>query len=121
MEKAYSLENVRALIGKTIEVVFDRPLGSKHPKFEMIYPINYGYYPEMIAPDGDALDVYLLFEKTSLKTTIAKCVAIIHRLDDNEDKLVLVPVENENKITEALIRKETDFQEKYYKSVILFD
>ena len=47
-------------IGKTIDIKIDRPLGSKHPKHEFIYPINYGYVPNTVSGDGEELDAYLL-------------------------------------------------------------
>jgi inorganic pyrophosphatase len=41
------------MIGKVVTVIVDRPLGSAHPKYpSLIYPVNYGYVSDMIAPDG---------------------------------------------------------------------
>ncbi len=40
-------------LGQEFAVTVDRPLGSKHPKFEnLIYPVNYGFIEGIIAPDG---------------------------------------------------------------------
>ncbi len=43
-----------SVIGKTVTVTVDRPLGSYHPEHrDMYYPINYGYVEGIIAPDGE--------------------------------------------------------------------
>jgi len=34
-------------LGKEIEVIIDRPLGSKHPKHGFKYETNYGYIPQI--------------------------------------------------------------------------
>lgn len=49
-------------LGKPIKVKMDRPSGSKHPNFELIYPVNYGYSEGTIAGDGEEIDVYVLGE-----------------------------------------------------------
>lgn len=76
---------------KTLEVKIDRPFGSKHPKHGFIYPVNYGYVPNTISGDGEELDCYVLGVFEPLETFRGKCIAIIHRLDDNDDKLIIVP------------------------------
>lgn len=30
-------------LGELIKTKIDRPLGSKHPKHDFIYPVNYGF------------------------------------------------------------------------------
>lgn len=47
-------------LGKEVEVVIDRPLGGKHPKWGFVYPVNYGYIENTKAPDGEEIDVYVL-------------------------------------------------------------
>ena len=46
-----------------------------------------------------------------------KCIAVIHRTNDNDDKLIVVP-EGKN-YTDGEIRKLTDFQEQYFESEII--
>lgn len=46
-----------------------------------------------------------------------RCIAVIHRLDDDDDKLVLVPDGKE--YTDDQIRALTEFQERFFQSVIL--
>ena len=48
------MENVISVLGKKVHVIIDRPLGSTHPTFpNLIYPLNYGYVPVILAPDGE--------------------------------------------------------------------
>ena len=47
-------------LNKIVKAKIDRPLGSKHPKYNYIYPINYGYIPNTISGDGEELDCYIL-------------------------------------------------------------
>ena len=104
-------------IGKIVDVIIDRPLNSKHPKHELIYLLNYGYVKGTLAPDGEEIDAYVLGVSKPIKKFRGKCIAIIHRLDDEDDKLVIVP-ENIT-YTDEKIKKLTNFQEKYYTSIIL--
>ena len=55
------------------------------------YPINYGYIPGVIGGDGEELDVYLLGVNTPVDSFVGKVIAIVHRENDIEDKLVAVP------------------------------
>ncbi len=38
--------NAKEFIGKDVEIVIDRALGTKHPKHGFIYTVNYGYVPK---------------------------------------------------------------------------
>ena len=55
-----SQELAKNFLGKEIKIIIDRLLGSKHPKYDFIYEVNYGYIQGVIAPDGEELDAYLL-------------------------------------------------------------
>ena len=59
--------NNKEYLGKIIKVVIDRPIGSKHPKYDLIYPINYGYVPNTISGDNEELDCYVLGVNKPLK------------------------------------------------------
>ncbi len=103
-------------LGKSVEVIVDRPLSSKHPKYGFEYPLNYGYLPNTLSGDGMEIDAYILKEGKVLSRFFGKIVAIIHRQDDLEDKLIVIA---ENKtITDKEILAAIEFQEKYFDSVI---
>lgn len=104
-------------LNQQVTVQVDRPLGSKHPKWGYTYPINYGFVPNTKAPDGEELDAYILGILKPLKKFTGICIAIIHRTDDEDDKLVIVP-ENK-KYSGEEIRALTEFQEKYFNSEII--
>lgn len=105
-------------LNKIIEAKIDRPIGSSHLKYpDHIYLVNYGYIPNTVSGDGKELDCYVLGEYKPLSEFKGKCIAIIHRLNDDDDKLILAP-ENKN-FTNAEIRLLTDFQEMFYKSEII--
>jgi inorganic pyrophosphatase len=112
-----SLQIAKKYLGKKVKVVFDRPLGSKHPKHGFVYEVNYGYLPGVKAPDREDLDAYYLGTNQPLKEAEGVCVAIIHRENDDDDKLVVVPEGKE--VSDEEIRKSTAFQEKYFKSQII--
>ncbi len=104
-------------IGKRVTVHMDRPLGSRHPQFGFRYPVNYGYVPGTKAPDGEELDAYVLGVDRPVPEFTGTCIAVIHRLDDDDDKLVVVP--EGIQLSDARIRTLTHFQESYFKSIII--
>ena len=105
-------------IGKTVKVIIDRPMYSKHPEYEeSTYPINYGYVPNTISGDGKELDCFILGVDEPLNEFEGKCIAVIHRTNDNDDKLIVVPEGKE--ISDEEIRKLTYFQEQYFESEII--
>lgn len=101
-------------INKIVTVVSDRPMGSCHPIHKnIVYPVNYGYIPNIMANDGEEQDVYILGVNTSLKEFTGKVISIIHRKNDIEDKLVVVP---ENIVlSKAEILQSVYFQEQFFE------
>lgn len=104
-------------LGKVLTIKIDRPLGSKHPKHGFIYPVNYGYVPNTVSGDGEELDCYVLGVFEPLEKFTGKCIAIIHRTNDNDDKLIIVP--DGKRYTKEQIQALTEFQEQYFKSEII--
>lgn len=104
-------------LGKNVSIVIDRKLGTKHPKHGFIYMVNYGYVPNTISGDGEELDAYLLGVFEPVDEFIGKVIAIIHRTNDDDDKLVVVP--DDRKYSDDTIRALTEFQEQYFESVII--
>jgi len=111
------ISNATDFIGKNVEVIIDRQLGSKHPKWGFVYDLNYGYIENTLSPDGEELDAYLIDKDKPVKRGTGKVIAVIHRTNDNDDKLV-VSIDG-NDIDDDIIRKLTDFQEKFFKSEII--
>jgi inorganic pyrophosphatase len=116
-QESKSLNLVKELLGKEVNIVIDRPIGTKHPKYEFIYEVNYGYIDGVEAPDGEYLDAYYLGTDKPLKEAKGVAKAILHRLDDDDDKLIVMPkeIDIENDEIERLIA----FQEKWFKHKII--
>lgn len=108
----------RSYLGKTVEILMDRPLAYVHEKekYTLTYPINYGFIPDVIGGDGEELDVYLLGVDEPVSKYTAKIIGIVHRENDTEDKLVAAP--EGMSFTKEEIAEQVDFQEKYYDSFI---
>ena len=104
-------------LGKIVKIKVDRPLGSKHPKHSFIYPVNYGYVPNTISGDGEELDAYILGAFEPLDEFTGKCIAIIHRTNDDDDKLIVVP--EDKTYSDAEIMALTEFQERFFTSIII--
>lgn len=106
------------MLGKIVKVVVDRPLGSCHPNHkDMIYSVNYGYIEGIIAPDGEEQDAYILGIDQPINEYTGKIIAIVHRLDDIEDKWIVAP-EDVNFTKEEII-KQIEFQEQFFKYEII--
>ena len=104
-------------LGKNVSIVIDRKLGTKHPKHGFIYMVNYGYVPNTVSGDGEELDAYLLGVFEPIEEFFGKVIAVIHRTNDDDDKLVVVP--NDREYSDEAIRALTEFQEQYFESVII--
>ena len=111
-----SFKLAKTFIGKEVEVFIDRPLGSKHPKHGFLYEVNYGYIENVIAPDGEGLDAYYLGVNEPLEKAKGKVIAIIHRADNDDDKLVVVP--EGVTMSDKEILEQVYFQEKWFQSSV---
>lgn len=112
-----SVKLMSTYLGKKVNVVMDRKMGSKHPNHGFVYPINYGYIPNTISGDGEEIDAYIIGEFQPLEIFDGYVVAIIHRKNDNEDKLVVCKATN--KYNEDQIKALTEFQERFFESEII--
>lgn len=109
---------IRSLMGETVDIVIDRPIGHTHVTkgVTLHYTINYGYLPGVIGGDGEEQDVYILGVDMPLKTFRGTIIGAIRRADDNEDKLVAAPPGMTFSAEE--IRQATWFVEKYFDSTV---
>ncbi|MFA5942107.1 MAG: inorganic diphosphatase [Candidatus Paceibacterota bacterium] len=112
-----STDYATKFIGSEVEIKIDRALHSKHPKYDWSYELNYGFVPGTASPDGEEIDAYLLGVNEPVESYKGKCIAVIHRLNDNDDKLVVIPTTMDN-VSDEDIQKATNFQEQFFKSEI---
>lgn len=106
-----------AFLNKKVKVVIDRPLGSRHPEWGFLYPLNYGFVPGVPGEDGEEVDAYVLGILQPVDKFEGVCIAVIHRTDDHDDKLVVVP--HRQAYSDEQIRALTEFQERFFTSVIV--
>ena len=108
---------VTSYLGKSVTIKMDRPIGSIHPKHpDLVYPINYGYIPNVFGGDGEELDVYLLGVDVPVEEYTARIIGIVHRRNDVEDKLIAAP--EGFYFDQQQMAKAVCFQEQYYESEI---
>ena len=110
--------DARQYLGAIVEVAIDRPLGSRHPQHtDIYYPVNYGFVPGTMSSDGGELDAYVLGVFTPIERFTGRCIAIIHRTNDDDDKLIVVP--DGTRYSHSQIRALTEFQERFFRSTIV--
>lgn len=103
--------DLTAHLGQTVDIVIDRPLGSRHPRHpDIVYPVNYGEMPSTMSGDDMPIDVYLLGVDGPVERATGVVIAVVRRADDVEDKLVATADE---------IARLVWFQEQYFDSVIV--
>lgn len=113
-------DEIYNMIGSTITVTVDRPLGTYHPKHnDIFYTINYGYVENLIALDGEEQDAYIIGVDTPVESFTGKVIAVIHRLNDVEDKLVIAP--KNSTFTKEEIFELVSFQEKFFDIEIIMN
>jgi inorganic pyrophosphatase len=78
---------------------------------------NYGYIEDTQAPDGSEIDAYILGIDKPVQEFTGKVIAIIHRTDDDDDKLIVT--KEGRQFTDKQIRELTDFQEQWFDSEIV--
>lgn len=109
--------NSKEYLNQIVDVKIDRQLGSNHPKHGFLYMLNYGYIPNTISEDGEELDAYLLGVFEPVEKFTGKVIAIIKRTNDNDDKLIVVP--DGKTYSDEQIKALTEFQERFFESVII--
>ena len=102
------------MLGAIVKVIVDRPLGSHHPDYDdIIYRVNYGYVEGIIAPDGEEQDAYILGIDKPISEYLGRVIAVVHRLNDIEDKWVVAP--EDVHYTKEEIIEQIEFQEQFFK------
>lgn len=98
---------------RRVSVIVDRPIGYKN-EFGTVYPVNYGYVPNIMAGDGEEQDAYILGEDKPVKRYEGYLIAIVKRKDDVEDKWVVA----DKAYTLEEIKTQIEFLEKYFDSTV---
>lgn len=106
---------MQALLGMTVHVVIDRPIGYLHG--DILYPVNYGYIPGMEGGDGEEQDAYILGIDTPLTEFDGMVIGVVMRKNDCEDKLVVAPKGME--LHQGQIAEAVRFQEQYFDTYII--
>lgn len=114
MDRGNRDKALRKYLGKTMTMAVDRPIGHIHKG--IVYPVNYGHIPGMLAADGEAQDVYLLGVDAPVDSYTGPIIALIHRSDDVEDKLVMAP--EGMRFFRHEIEAQVHFQEQYFHSKV---
>ncbi len=107
----------KQFLGQEVTAKIDCPMGSSHVRHNFVYMVNYGFIPDTMAPDGEEVDVYVVGVFEPLENFTGRCIAIIHRTNNNDDKVILAPegVDYNEKQILAL----TEFQERFFKSKVI--
>lgn len=109
--------NAKDYLGKKVKIEIDRQLGTKHTKHGFMYMLNYGFIPGTISGDGEELDAYLLGVFEPVTEYQGEVIAYIHRTNDDDDKLIVVP--EGVSYSDDAIRALTEFQERFFESEII--
>lgn len=109
--------NAKDYLGKEVRIEIDRQLGTKHPKHGFMYMLNYGFIPGTVSGDGEELDAYLLGVFEPVTEYCGEVIAYIHRTNDDDDKLIVVP--KGVSYSDDAIRALTEFQERFFESEII--
>lgn len=112
MQKRESI--ISDYLGKTVRVMVDRPVGYRHG--DILYPVNYGYIPGLMAADGEEQDAYILGVTEPLDVFDGQVIAVVCRRDDCEDKLVVAPVGQ--RYHQGEIARAVHFQEQFFDTRI---
>ncbi len=107
---------IKQYLGKTVEVIIDRPVGYIHhvKGITLHYTVNYGYLPGVLGGDGEEQDVYVLGVTEPLERFRGRIIGAIRRKDDNEDKLVAA--REGMQFHQAQIMEAVHFVEQYFDS-----
>ncbi len=112
----YSREQIiQSLLGKTVHVEIDRSMGYRHG--DLVYPVNYGFIPGIIAGDGEEQDAYILGVFEPLASFDGRVIGAVCRRDDCEDKLIVAP--DGMLLHQGQIAQAVQFQEQFFDSYII--
>lgn len=103
------------MLGKRVHLIVDRPIGYLHG--DILYSVNYGYIPGILAGDGEEQDAYILGVSQPVSSFDGRVIGAVCRKDDCEDKLVVAP--EGMLLHQGQIAQAVHFQEQYFDSYII--
>jgi len=106
---------IQDMLGKRVHLIVDRPIGYLHG--DILYPVNYGYIPGILAGDGEEQDAYILGVSQPVSSFDGRVIGAVCRKDDCEDKLVVAP--EGMLLHQGQIAQAVHFQEQYFDSYII--
>ncbi len=112
---SHSLVMCREYLGKEVTLEIDQAYGTTYKG--AVYEANYGFVPGTVAPDGLGLDGYFLGPQEPLTTATGMCIAIVHRLEDDDDKLIVV--EKGSQWSKEQVAQAVHFKEQHFKHEII--
>jgi inorganic pyrophosphatase len=71
------------------------------------------------ASDGEELDAYILGIFEPVSQFVDKCIAVVHRINDDDDKLIVVPADRN--YSDDQFKALTEFVERSFVSIIIRD
>ena len=109
--------SIESHLGRKVKIKIDHPIGSKHPKYGFIYPVNYGHIPGVIGRDGKDYNAYLLGVFEPVKEYEGRLIAVVERYDDKEEEIFVVAPTFYNV---DQVRALVEFQERLFKSFVAY-
>ncbi|TVP94302.1 MAG: inorganic pyrophosphatase [Acholeplasmatales bacterium] len=107
---------MEVLLGKEVDVVVDRPLGSKSPNHGTVYPLNFGFLPKYFTREKP-IKAYVIGEFEPLESFTGYVVALVERLNKPGCKVVVA--KDKDKYTKAQIEALIEFREQYHQSTVV--
>lgn len=78
------------------EIIIDRPRGSKHPRYDFVYEIDYGYLKDTSSMDGGGIDIWRGTDERQMIDAIICTVDLVKK--DSEIKILIGCTEEEKNI-----------------------
>ena len=88
------------------EIIIDRPKGSKHPRYDFIYQVDYGYLANTVSGDGGGIDVWRGTKKEQICDAVICTIDLVKR--DSEIKILLACTDEEKEFV-MQSHNETEF------------
>lgn len=104
-------------LGKEVRVNVVRPIGSLHPIYNFRFTQNFGFVPGTLAGDNYPVDAFVLGVDRPITEFTGKCIAYVKRLEEDNDRLIVVP--EGRMYTKEEIEKAVEFEEQYTPYIIV--